>query len=77
LRAHRHIEGQNTVIEQRMSTAPEENASLIADLLGRRIDVLMTWITPALVAAKKATSTIPIVGISGDPVGTGLVTGLA
>jgi hypothetical protein len=54
-----------------------ENPALVADLLGRKVDILVTWTTPALVAAKKATSTMPIVGISGDPVQTGLVEGLA
>ena len=77
LRDHGYIEGQNIVIEHRMSTTPRDNAALIDDLLGRHIDILMTWTTPALVAAKTATSTIPIVGISGDPVGAGLVASLA
>ena len=53
------------------------SAALLADRLGRKIDILVTWSTPALVAAKKATSAIPIVGISGDPVQTGLVASLA
>jgi len=60
-----------------MSSAPPENPALLADLVGRKVDVIVTWTTPALVAAKKATSTIPIVGISGDPVQTGLVASLA
>jgi ABC-type uncharacterized transport system substrate-binding protein len=77
LRDHGYVEGQNIVIEHRMSTAPKENPALLTELLGRNIDILMTWTTPALVAAKKATSTIPIVGISGDPVRAGLVTSLA
>jgi putative ABC transport system substrate-binding protein len=77
LRDHGYVEGQNIVIEHRMSSAPKENPALLADLLGRNIDVLVTYSTPALVAAKKATSTIPIVGISGDPVQTGLVASLA
>jgi len=77
LRDHGYVEGQNTVIEYRMSTAPKENPLLLAELLGRKIDILITWTTPALVAATKATSTIPIVGISGDPVQTGLVASLA
>ena len=68
MRDNGYVEGQNIVIELRMSTAPKENPAFLADLLGRKIDVLITWSTPALVAAKKATSTIPIVGISGDPV---------
>jgi ABC-type uncharacterized transport system substrate-binding protein len=77
LRDHGYFEGQNLVIEHRMSSAPKENPALLADLLGRKIDILVTWSTPALVAAKKATSAIPIVGISGDPVQTGLVASLA
>jgi putative tryptophan/tyrosine transport system substrate-binding protein len=77
LRDHGYVEGQNIVIEHRTSTTPKDNAALIADLLGRNIEVLITWTTPALVAAKTATSTIPIVGISGDPVGMGLVASLA
>src|SRR5262245_48815312 len=77
LRDHGYVEGQNIAIEHRMSTTPKDNAALIAELLGRKIDILITWTTPALVAAKTATSTIPIVGISGDPVGAGLVASLA
>jgi len=77
LRDHGYVEGQNIVIEHRLSTAPKENPALLADLLGRNLDILITWTTPALVAAKKATSTIPIVGISGDPVRTGLAASLA
>ena len=77
LRDHGYVEGQNIVIEQRLSRTPKDNPSLLADLLGRKIDVLITWSTPALVTAKKATSTIPIVSISGDPVQTGLVASLA
>jgi len=77
LRDHGYVEGQNIVIEHRVSQAPKENPALVADLLGRKIDILVTWTTPALVAAKTATNTIPIVGISGDPVQTGLVKSLA
>jgi putative tryptophan/tyrosine transport system substrate-binding protein len=77
LRDHGYVEGQNIVIEHRVAKTPKDNSALLADLLGRKIDILVTWTTPALVAAKKATSTIPIVGISGDPVETGLVASLA
>ena len=77
LREHGYVEGQNIVIEHRLSKTPKDNPALLADLLGRKIDILVTWTTPALVAAKKATSTIPIVGVSGDPIRTGLVASLA
>jgi putative ABC transport system substrate-binding protein len=77
LRDHGYIEGQNIVIEHRMSKVSTENPALLADLLGRRIDILVTWTTPALKAAKQATSTIPIVGISGDPVQMGLIASIA
>jgi ABC-type uncharacterized transport system substrate-binding protein len=77
LRDHGYVEGRNIVIEHRVSETPTDNPALVADLLGRKIDLLVTWTTPALVAAKKATSTIPIVGMSGDPVRTGLIDSLA
>ena len=77
LREHGYVEGQNIIIEHRLSRAPKDNPALLADLLGRNIQVLITWSTPALLDAKKATNTVPIVGISGDPVQTGLVASLA
>src|SRR3989441_631073 len=46
---HGYIEGRNIVIEHRVSTAPKENPALVADLLSRKIDILITWTTPALV----------------------------
>ena len=54
-------------------------AALAADLVGRRADVIVTMgAEPSAVAAKAATSTIPIVsGFSGDPVESGLVASLA
>jgi putative tryptophan/tyrosine transport system substrate-binding protein len=77
LRERGYVERKNIIIEHRLSRAPKDNAALLADLLQRNIDVLITWSTPALLAAKSATTTIPIVGISGDPVQTGLVASLA
>jgi putative ABC transport system substrate-binding protein len=50
---------------------------LIAELLALKIDVLATPSTPISRAAQRATSSVPIVSMSGDPVGTGLVASLA
>jgi putative tryptophan/tyrosine transport system substrate-binding protein len=74
-----YVEGKNVVIERR---AAEGNAARLkefaADLVGQQVDVIVTAGTPAGVAAKQATSVIPIVlGAISDPVGIGLVASLA
>ena len=50
----------------------------MAEVLERKVDVLVTASTPGAVTAKKATNTVPIVvAVMGDPIGTGLVASLA
>jgi putative tryptophan/tyrosine transport system substrate-binding protein len=74
-----YVEGKNVVIERRSAEGNAELlAGLAADLVRQQVDVIVTAGTPAGFAAKKATSTIPIVlGANSDPVGVGLVASLA
>jgi putative ABC transport system substrate-binding protein len=79
LREVGYIEGQNISVEYRFANGQVEQLSaLAAELIQLKLDVIVTPGTPASVAAKKATSTIPIVfaGVA-DAVGAGLVTSLA
>jgi putative ABC transport system substrate-binding protein len=73
------IEGQNIVIEYRFSEGRYDRLpKLAADLVRLKVDVIVAVATPAALAAKNATGTTPIVGLSmGDPVGIGLVPSLA
>lgn len=74
-----YVEGQNLVLETRWADGMSDRLpSLTRDVISRNVDVIVTYSTPAAVAAKNATSTIPIVVVAmGDPVGTGLASSLA
>jgi putative ABC transport system substrate-binding protein len=78
LRELGHTEGQNILFEFRSA---EENLSrlpeLAAELVRLKVDVIVALYTPCGLAAKEATRDIPIVLLTGDPLGTGLVTSLA
>jgi putative ABC transport system substrate-binding protein len=73
------VEGQNVGLEYRYSNGQlDQDASLVAELVRLKVDVIVTGGEQGVRAARDATRTIPIVmANSGDPVGTGLVASLA
>jgi putative ABC transport system substrate-binding protein len=71
-------EGENLVIEARFTEGKAERlAALVDDLVRLGLDAIVAVDTPPALAAKKATTTVPIVVISGDPVAAGVVASLA
>jgi putative ABC transport system substrate-binding protein len=73
-----YLEGQNIAFESRFGEGkPDQLLRLAAELVGLKVDVIVTSGTPATQAAKQATRTIPIVMAQlADPVGAGLVASL-
>ena len=78
LRKSGYVEGRNLLFELRSA---EEKLDLLpklaAELVALKVDVIVALYTPCALAAQQATHEIPIVVVSGDPVGTGLVQSLA
>jgi putative ABC transport system substrate-binding protein len=74
-----YVEGRNLVIEYRSADDRTERlGDLAVELVRLKVDVIVTRGTPAALAAKQATRTIPIVmASSGDPVAEGIVASLA
>jgi putative ABC transport system substrate-binding protein len=79
LRKLGYVEGQNVIIEQRYAAGQVERLpALAAELVHLKVDVLVAAPAGSALAAKKVTSTVPIVFMAEpDPVGTGLVASLA
>ena len=79
LRDFGYVEGKNIAFELRFADGKYERLNeLAAELVRLKVDVIVTQGTPGALAAKQATTTIPIVMVSsGDPVASGLVSSLA
>src|SRR5262245_5595184 len=74
-----YVEGQNVTFETRFADGRIDRLpALAAELVTMKVDVIVTGGNPAALAAKRATTSIPIVMATGaDQVGLGIVTGLA
>lgn len=78
LRELGYVEGETIRVEAFHSDGRSERAAaLAAEIVRGPVDVIVALATPAAQAARQATSTVPIVSVSADPVGSGLVSNLA
>ena len=78
LREHGYVDGQNVTLEERWAEGRNERfPEIIGELIRLKASVIMAISAPAAAAAKNATTTIPIVFVTGDPLGSGLIRSFA
>jgi putative tryptophan/tyrosine transport system substrate-binding protein len=78
LRELGYTEGRNLAIEFRFAQGREDRyPAFVSELADLPVDVIVAWGTPAAVAAKAASSRIPILFVAGDAVNTGIVSSLS
>ena len=79
LRELGYEDGRNIIIEYRWADGKYDHFPvLVAELIAAKVDAIVTAGTPAALAVKNATTTVPLVMVAvGDPIGTGLVPSLA
>jgi putative tryptophan/tyrosine transport system substrate-binding protein len=79
LQEYGYVEGRNLRLEPRFAGGDDDRyPALAVELVSIPVDIIVTWGTPAALAAKQATTTIPIVmGAIADPVSVGIVSNLA
>lgn len=78
LEQHGWVEGRNLVIERRYFEAADWRLPALAtDLVRLKVELIVTLTTPAALAARRATASIPIVTVTGDAVGSGLAASYA
>lgn len=79
LRELGYVEGKSIVVEYRWGDGNAERlAQYASEFLRLKLEIIIVWATPAALAVKRATSTVPIVMVSvGDPLSSGLVADLA
>jgi len=74
LRELGYVEGRNIALEARFANGRDDRyPGFGVELAALPVDVIVAWGTPAALAAKKATSAIPILFVAGDAVNTGIV----
>jgi putative ABC transport system substrate-binding protein len=73
-----YVEGQSVTIEYGVAASADHLTAAAADLVRRKVDVIVASGTPSVPPAKRATTTIPVVFVASiDPVATGMVASLA
>ena len=72
-----YVEGKNLVLEERYPRSVEQYPDLVAELIRLKVDVLVTTGGAASRSAKAGTASLPIVFLTTDPIGTGLIPSLA